>query len=203
MNKRMKKKYREYYKKEMMHIMIYNRAHIEWAYAKYLPIFKNIRNYQRAVKYRLKLHMKTGDPRLLCCPWGEPIGKNKNYDYLRKAFSEWSGPRMCELSAKHILPYVNAEAGYYAKYYMIMAWKTSIDDLINMQKPEPVAKEVFENRTDETIQHCEEMLDAMTSDRKAVKEKILNGEDVPIPDNTSLEYRIATYNDYGAHGEES
>ena len=45
MNKRMKKKYREYYKKEMMHIMIYNRAHIEWAYAKYLPIFKDIRNY--------------------------------------------------------------------------------------------------------------------------------------------------------------
>lgn len=202
MNKRMKKKYREYYKKEMMHIMIYNRAHIEWAYAKHLPIFKNIRNYQRAVKYRLHTHMKIGDPSLLSCRWGEPLGKNKNYDYIRKAFSEWSGPRMCELSAKHLL-YGNSEASYYAKYYHIMSWKVMADILACMQNPEPVAKEAFENKTDETIQHCEEMLDVTTSDRKAVKEKILNGEDVPIPDNTSLEYRIATYNDYGAHGEES
>ena len=202
MNKRMKKKYREYYKKEMMHIMIYNRAHIEWAYAKYLPIFKDIRNYQRAVKYRLHTHMKTGDPSLLSCRWGEPFGKNKNYDYIRKAFSEWSGPRMCELSAKHLL-YGNSEASYYAKYYHIMSWKTMADILACMQKPDPVAKEVFENKTDETIQHCEEMLDVMTDNRKVVKEKILNGEDVPIPDNTSLEYRIATYNDYGAHGEGS
>lgn len=175
---RVKKKYREYYKKKMMHIMVYNRAHIEWAYAKYLPIFKNIRNYQRAVKYRLRLHMKTGDPSLLSCHWGEPFGKNRNYDYLRKAFSEWSGPRMCELSAKHLL-YDNSETSYYAKYYMIMAWKDRNDILAYMRESEH---------------------DCSASNHTADKEKLLNGEDVPIPDHTSLEYRIATYNDYGAHG---
>ena len=196
MNKRMKKKHREYYKKEMMHIMVYNRAHIEWAYAKHLPIFKNIRNYQRAVKYRLKLHMKTGDPRLLRCHWEEPFGKNKNYDYLRKAFSEWSGPRMCELSAKHIL-----RADYYSKYYMIMEWKIDINDLINMWISRPALKEMFENKTDEPVHPTIRMLNILLNNRKAIKEKLFDGEDVSIPDNTSPEYRIATYNDYGAHGE--
>lgn len=121
MNKRQKKKLNERYKKRMMYVMTYNRAHIEWAYARHLPIFKSLRNYQKAVKYRLHEHMRTGNQALMYYFRDEPA---KNYDYLVYSLESWSEPRQCELSAKHLL--LNRENSldvYYERYNYIMAWK--------------------------------------------------------------------------------
>lgn len=121
MNKRQRKKRYERHKKSMMRVMVSNRAHIEWGYAQHLPIFKSLRNYQRAVKYRLHQHMKTGNTSLLYYHRNEPV---KNYAYLRDALYSWVEPRQTEMSAKHLLiNRVNPLDEYYARYNLIMGWK--------------------------------------------------------------------------------
>lgn len=117
MNARIKKKRHERWKNEAKKIMIYNRAHIEWAYAKYLPEFKTLRNYQKAVKYRLNYCMKNGGglPSYLSSIYKD----RRNCDYIYSTYPHWAGPRQMELSAKHIIHNDGSWLSYREKYSLI------------------------------------------------------------------------------------
>ena len=119
--------------------MIYNRAHIEWAYAKYLPEFKSIKNYKRSVKYRLNYHKKHGTAYMLYPNARAP----RNLAYILRGYEFWVYPRQAELSAKHLIPTDKGEDGYRAKYGLIMAWKYAGEMLDFIVKDEGMVKPVL------------------------------------------------------------
>ena len=93
-NARIEKKHKELDKNVLANIMIENRTFHEWKYAKDIPYFKNVHNYKRSVKYRLKEHMRTGNKSMI---FREINGKPKNFDYISAAFSDWVDMHMFEI----------------------------------------------------------------------------------------------------------
>ena len=93
-NARIEKKHKELDKNILANVMVENRTMHEWNYAKHIPYFKNVHNYKRSVKYRLKEHMRTGNKGML---FTEVEGKPRNFDYISAAFSDWVDMHMFEI----------------------------------------------------------------------------------------------------------